>query len=194
MPETIETLFEKHARTPENLIPDPSGCPSVNSAIFRPNRSRRYHGTCEYLRIRYSGSARFYAQFRFTKPGLHSIKVCLGTACHVKGGATLLETMERGLEIKCGETTPDGKYDLDRVACLGCCALSPVVQIDKEIHSRVTVSKLTQIREPMNSLQEKNSGGKKKMGEHVQRQGTGHLRGGSFVRQGSGRARSPGAD
>ncbi|HBE45504.1 MAG TPA: NAD(P)H-dependent oxidoreductase subunit E, partial [Deltaproteobacteria bacterium] len=71
--------------------------------------------------------------------------VCLGTACHVRGGATLLEMLERGLEITCGETTPDGRFDLERVACLGCCALSPVVQINKNIYSRMTVTKLTEL-------------------------------------------------
>jgi len=146
MPETIETLFEKHARTPENLIPILQDVQREFGYVSAESIKR----ISRYLRISENqifGVSSFYAQFRFTKPGLHSIKVCLGTACHVKGGGTLLETLERGLEIKCGETTPDGKYDLDRVACLGCCALSPVVQIDKEIHSRVTVSKLTQLRE-----------------------------------------------
>ena len=91
------------------------------------------------------GVATFYAQFRFTPPGRHSIRVCLGTACHVRGGATLLEMIERSLGIGCGETTPDGRFDVERVACLGCCALSPVVQIDGEIFSRVTVNKLTEL-------------------------------------------------
>ena len=146
MPEAIEALFEKHARRPENLIPILQDVQREFGYISTESIKK----ISRYLRISENqifGVSSFYAQFRFTKPGLHSIKVCLGTACHVRGGGTLLETLERGLEIKCGETTPDGKYDLDRVACLGCCALSPVVQIDKEIHSRVTVSKLTQLRE-----------------------------------------------
>ena len=71
--------------------------------------------------------------------------MCLGTACHVRGGATLLDMLERGLNIKCGETTEDKRFDLERVACLGCCALSPVVQIDRDIYSRMTVNKLTEL-------------------------------------------------
>jgi len=63
----------------------------------------------------------------------------------VRGGGTLLEMLERELGIKCGETTDDRRFDLDRVACLGCCALSPVVQIDKEIYSRMTVTKLAEL-------------------------------------------------
>jgi NADH-quinone oxidoreductase subunit E len=145
MPETIEVVLEKHPRKPENLIPILQDVQKVFGYISADS----IKDISRYLRISENqifGVCSFYAQFRFTKPGLHSIKVCLGTACHVRGGATLLETLERGLEIKCGQTTPDGKYDLDRVACLGCCALSPVVRIDRDIHSRVTVSKLTQIR------------------------------------------------
>ena len=73
------------------------------------------------------GVATFYAQFRFSPPGRHRLRVCLGTACHVKGGVQMLETLERRLQVSAGETTPDGEYDLERVACLGCCALAPVV-------------------------------------------------------------------
>jgi NADH-quinone oxidoreductase subunit E len=88
------------------------------------------------------GVATFYAQFRFTPPGKHHIKVCLGTACHVKGGEQMLEVLQRRLEIKPGETTADGKYDLERVACLGCCALAPVVSLDNKIFAQMSVLKL----------------------------------------------------
>src|SRR4030042_1186377 len=70
------------------------------------------------------GIASFYAQFRFTKPGRHSIKVCLGTACHVQGGQVIRESLERDLGILAGQTTPDGRFDMQRVACLGCCSLA----------------------------------------------------------------------
>ena len=102
----------------------------------------------EYLGITESqvyGVASFYSQFRYTEPGEHSISVCLGTACHVNGGETLLETFERELDIKPGECTPDKKFDLNRVACLGCCALAPVVKIDDNIHGKVNVIKLKEI-------------------------------------------------
>ena len=91
------------------------------------------------------GVASFYSQFRFTAPGRNSIKVCLGTACHVKGGQILCEAVERELDLKPGETTADGRYDLERVACLGCCALAPVVQINDDIYSRMTVIRLKEI-------------------------------------------------
>ena len=88
------------------------------------------------------GVATFYAQFRFHPPGEHHIKVCLGTACHVKGGEQILLMAQTRLNIKTGETTADGKYDLDRVACLGCCALAPVVAFDDRIHSQMSVLKI----------------------------------------------------
>ena len=88
------------------------------------------------------GVASFYSQFRFNPPGRNSIKVCMGTACHVRGGQILCEEVERALDISPGETTKDGRFDFQRVACLGCCALAPVVQINDEIHSRMTVVRL----------------------------------------------------
>lgn len=91
------------------------------------------------------GVASFYSQFRFTEPARHSICVCLGTACHVSGGETLLEAFERELNIKPGESTTDKKFDLTRVACLGCCALAPVVKINRDIYSKVNVIKLKEM-------------------------------------------------
>jgi NADH-quinone oxidoreductase subunit E len=93
------------------------------------------------------GVASFYSQFRFTKPAKHSISVCLGTACHVSGGETLLEAFERDLEVTPGKNTADNKFGLSRVACLGCCALAPVVKIDNDIHSKVNVIKLKELWE-----------------------------------------------
>ena len=91
------------------------------------------------------GVATFYSQFRFTPRGQHHLRVCLGTACHVKGGEPMMEVLKRRLEINPGETTPDGKYDLERVACLGCCALAPVVTFDDRIYAQMSVLKLQRI-------------------------------------------------
>jgi NADH:ubiquinone oxidoreductase subunit E len=91
------------------------------------------------------GVASFYSQFRFNPPGRNSIKVCMGTACHVRGGQILCEAVERELEISPGQTTEDGRFDFQRVACLGCCALAPVVQINDDIYSRMTVVRLKEI-------------------------------------------------
>ncbi|MDY6968421.1 MAG: NADH-quinone oxidoreductase subunit NuoE [Spirochaetota bacterium] len=88
------------------------------------------------------GVATFYNQFRFNPPGKHQIKVCLGTACHVKGGDIILENFERKLGIKSGETTPDREYSVEKVACVGCCALAPVAIIDEEIQGYIAPSKV----------------------------------------------------
>jgi NADH-quinone oxidoreductase subunit E len=93
------------------------------------------------------GVASFYSQFRFTEPGRNSIKVCMGTACHVRGGQILCEALERELDISTGQTTKDKRFDLQRVACLGCCALAPVIQINDDIHSQMTVIRLKQVLE-----------------------------------------------
>jgi NADH-quinone oxidoreductase subunit E len=93
------------------------------------------------------GVATFYSQFRFAPPGRNTIKVCLGTACHVRSGQILCEAVERELGIAPGETTGDGRYDLQRVACLGCCALAPVVQVNNDIYSGMTVIRLKEILE-----------------------------------------------
>ena len=91
------------------------------------------------------GVASFYSQFRFDPPGRNSIKVCLGTACHVRGGQILCEALQRELDVVPGQTTKDRKFNLERVACLGCCALAPVVQVNSDIHSRMTVIRLKTI-------------------------------------------------
>jgi NADH:ubiquinone oxidoreductase subunit E len=91
------------------------------------------------------GVATFYAQFRFTPPGRHHLRICLGTACHVKGGVQMLDTVERKLGAGPGETTPDREYDVERVACLGCCALAPVVTLDETIHGQMSVLKLQRV-------------------------------------------------
>ena len=80
--------------------------------------------------------ATFYNQFRLTPPGKHSIRVCMGTACHVKGGHITLEAWQRRLKIGPGETTVDREFDLDTVACVGCCAMAPVSVVDKKVEAK----------------------------------------------------------
>lgn len=88
------------------------------------------------------GVASFYAQFRFTRSGEHSVKVCLGTACHVRGGERILDGVKRQLGIKPAETTADYKFSLERVACFGSCALAPVMVVDKNVYGRLTTAKV----------------------------------------------------
>jgi NADH-quinone oxidoreductase subunit E len=88
------------------------------------------------------GVASFYNQFRFTPPGKNPVKVCMGTACHVRGGEIILENFERKLEIKEGETTADREFSIERVACVGCCALAPVALVGETLHGHMAPSKV----------------------------------------------------
>jgi NADH-quinone oxidoreductase subunit E len=91
------------------------------------------------------GVATFYAQFRFQPAGRHTLKVCHGTACHVNGAESLDTTLTMELGIEAGATTADGEFSLEKVACLGCCSLAPVVMLDSEVHGRLTGDKLKKV-------------------------------------------------
>jgi NADH-quinone oxidoreductase subunit E len=82
-------------------------------------------------------AATFYNEFRLNPPGKHHLKVCLGTACHMKGGDISLEAWKRRLKIDIRQTTPDGEFDLDTVACVGCCHLAPVTVVDGKAEGKV---------------------------------------------------------
>ncbi len=88
------------------------------------------------------GVATFYRAFSLKPRGEHVVTVCLGTACHVRGGPKILEEFERRLAVKPGETTPDGKFTLESVACLGCCAIGPVVVVDGDYHAQTSIRKV----------------------------------------------------
>ena len=88
------------------------------------------------------GVATFYNQFRFVPLGEYHTMVCMGTACHLAGGRLILEALERELDIKVGETAEDGSFSLERVACIGCCMLAPVIVIGDKIHPKMTPFKV----------------------------------------------------
>ena len=88
------------------------------------------------------GVATFFRAFSLKPRGEHVVTVCLGTACHVRGGPKILEEFERRLAVKPGDTTPDGKFTLESVACLGCCAIGPVVVVDGDYHAQTSIRKV----------------------------------------------------
>lgn len=88
------------------------------------------------------GVVTFYNQFRLNPPGKHSVRVCLGTACHMKGGYILLDAWKRRLNIGPGETTGDREFDLDTVACVGCCAMAPVNVIDSKVEGKMSPTRV----------------------------------------------------
>lgn len=89
--------------------------------------------------------ATFYNFFRLRPPGRHTIRICRGTACHVRGSAALLEHVEHLLGAGDGETTEDGDFSVETVACLGCCSRAPVVVVDETVHGRVGRQELTRL-------------------------------------------------
>lgn len=91
------------------------------------------------------GVISFYTQFYTAPRGKNIVRVCRGTACHVRGGKTILKLVKRHLSIEEGETTPDFEYSLETVACIGCCALAPNVVIDKNIHGHMNPKKVAAI-------------------------------------------------
>ncbi len=102
----------------------------------------------EHLKIspaKVYGVASFYNQFRFTKPGKHHIQLCRGTACHVKGSLNLLQALQADLKIQPGQTTKDGSFSLEVVACIGACGLAPVMCIDGEFHAAVSTDQVSKI-------------------------------------------------
>jgi len=105
-------------------------------------------GIAKFLRLPESnvfGVATFYAQFKFTPIGKRIVKVCRGTACHVKGGERILESVQRELGIQPGQTTDDLEYSLEVVACIGACALAPTIMIDNEVQRKMTPKKVAEL-------------------------------------------------
>jgi len=93
------------------------------------------------------GIVTFYSVFTMTPRGKHTVKVCLGTACYVRGGKKNAKIIERELGVKPGETTTDRKFTYETVRCLGACGLAPVIVVDEEVYGRVKPSKVKEILE-----------------------------------------------
>lgn len=95
--------------------------------------------------VKIYGILTFYTQFYLTPRGRHTIKVCQGTACHVMGGKEILDYLSDKLGISEGGTTADGMFSLERVACLGCCGMAPVVVIDNHFYGRSTIQEVDKL-------------------------------------------------
>ena len=91
------------------------------------------------------GVATFYAQFYFSRRGRNQTKICTGTACHVKGAARVKDAFERELGLACGMTSEDYEHSLETVACVGSCALAPVVVVNEDVHGQVKTGKIDKI-------------------------------------------------
>ncbi|MFH1646856.1 MAG: NADH-quinone oxidoreductase subunit NuoE [Chloroflexota bacterium] len=91
------------------------------------------------------GVSTFYAQFKLTPLGKKIVRVCRGTACHVRGASKVLSETEKLIGVKAGETTPDLEYTLETVACIGACALAPIMTIDSETYGKMTTKKVAEV-------------------------------------------------
>jgi NADH-quinone oxidoreductase E subunit len=91
------------------------------------------------------GVATFYSRFTLAPKGKYTIQICLGTACYVKGSDKILAKLEELLNIKAGETTPDGKFSIDATRCVGACGLAPVMVVNGEVYGKITPDKVKDI-------------------------------------------------
>lgn len=132
----IEDILAAYKGRPGALIPVLQETQEVFGYLSRENMEK----IASELHIPFSkvyGVATFYAQFHLKPRGKNVIRVCLGTACHVRGGEKILDAVSKELNIKPGETTKDLQFTLERVACLGACGLAPTVMVNNETHGRM---------------------------------------------------------
>jgi NADH-quinone oxidoreductase subunit E len=135
--QTVTEILSSHEKERKNLIPL---LQEVQASLgYLPKKAlQEIAGFLEIPEMEVWGVATFYNQFRFAPLGKYHTVVCMGTACHLAGGRLILDTLERELEIKVGETTKDRDFSLERVACIGCCMLAPVITIGDRIYPKMT--------------------------------------------------------
>ena len=140
----LEEIFAGYKGKSEELIP----ILQKVQEEFRYLPADAMMKVARFLRIPEStvfGVSTFYAQFKLTPLGKKIVKICRGTACHVRGGEKILEETEKQLGVKAGETTEDLGWTLETIACFGACALAPVMVIDKDVHGRMVTNKVKDV-------------------------------------------------
>ena len=136
----IETVIDNHSRQKKSLIPILQDIQTKYN--YLPGMAlTTISKTLSVPLIDIISIATFYNAFSLEPRGEHLVTVCMGTACHVRGGPKILEEFERRLDIESGHTTKDGQFTLETVACLGCCAIGPVVVVDGEYHAQTSIRK-----------------------------------------------------
>ena len=140
----LDPLIGKNKGKKGNLIPLLQGAQDIYGYIPRPV-FEKLSDECGIPLSDMFGVATFYSQFRLKPVGKHIIKVCHGTACHVQDANIITEALEESLRIKDGQTTPDGLFTLESVACLGCCSLAPVMMIANQTYGKLTGSEAVKI-------------------------------------------------
>lgn len=144
--DTLEQILAGYGRERDNLIPLLQEV-QEHLQYLSAEAVRMVADHLELSENDVYGVATFYTQFRFIPPGLHHVRVCQGTACHVRGSDMILDAISRTTGIEPGQTSEDGKFSLERVACFGSCALAPVVVLDDKVYGRMTAAKTKKIIE-----------------------------------------------
>ncbi len=140
----IDSILKRHPKDPSSIIQVMLDI--QNELYYLPRDVLKYISTClDVPPSRTYSLATFYKAFSLKPKGKHPISVCTGTACHVQGAVKIMEQLERQLRIKEGETTPDNKFSVQSVRCLGCCGLAPVITVGKNLHGKVPASKVSKI-------------------------------------------------
>jgi len=140
----LDNVFEKHQGEEGALIPvlqEAQGIYGYLSKEVLATIAKRLNIPLS----RIFGVVTFYAQFYTTPRGRYTVRVCRGTACHVRGGKSVLKAVQQALGIGEGETTPDFKFTFETVACLGACALSPVLLVNKNYYGKLTPAKVEKV-------------------------------------------------
>jgi len=140
----LKEIFSRYRGDKQELIP----ILQETQEGFRYLPAAAMREIARFLRIPESsiyGVSTFYAQFKLTPLGKRVVRVCRGTACHVRGSGKVLSEIEKQLGIRAGETTVDMEYTLETVACIGACALAPTMTIDKETYGKMTPKKVLEV-------------------------------------------------
>jgi len=133
---SIDKIIDRHGAEPEMLIAMLQDVQAEYNYLPRP-ALLRIHERLEIPLTRLYEVATFYKAFSLKPKGDYICQVCLGTACHLRGGPRIVDAFERELKIQVGETSKDGKFTLETVNCLGACALAPLVKVNKEFHGNM---------------------------------------------------------
>ena len=140
----LNSIIEKFKGKPGGLIPVLEEA-QVALEFIPISVQKRIASGLNLPLSRVYGVVTFYSFFTMTPRGKHTVRVCLGTACYVRGGKALTEALEKQFGIKEGETTPDRMFTLETVRCLGACGLGPVVVVDEDIHGRLKPGKVKEV-------------------------------------------------
>jgi NADH-quinone oxidoreductase subunit E len=142
--ERLNKILSSYQGKKEDLIPILQQVQQAFGYLPEPAMKR----IAKFLKLPEStvfGVGTFYVQFKLLPTGRNIVKVCRGTACHVRGSAQILAEIEKQLGISAGETTPDLEYSLETIACFGSCALAPVVVSNDKVYGRMTGSRMGEI-------------------------------------------------